>query len=218
LSRVGVLAGGVGDRDRDLAGPRRRAGCWRFVEHTVSIAEFMVRLEVALRGRDDIRILERGEILEDAPKSTRDRLVKLEASIRLRGVLRKNAVIPDAMFGLRFNEDEESYFMLEIDRGEMPVERYKNAQRTYFAKKMLTYYEANRQQRHVHDLGLANFRVLTVTTTPERVERMLSALDAITEGRGSNMFLFADQAAFMASNPLELAWTSGKRERVRLVD
>ena len=58
---------------------------------------------------------------------------------------------------------------------------------------MLTYYEANRQQRHVHDLGLKNFRVLTVTTTKERVERMLSALDAITEGRGSNMFLFADQ-------------------------
>ncbi len=157
-------------------------------------------------------------VLDDAPKSTRDRLVKLEASIRIGGVLRKNAVIPDALFGLRFNDDEESYFMLEIDRGEMPVERYKNAQRTYFAKKMMTYYEANRQQRHVHDLGLPNFRVLTMTTTPERVERMLAALDGITEGRGSNMFLFADQVAFMASNPLELQWVSGKRERVRLTD
>jgi len=40
--------------------------------------------------------------------------------------------------------------MLEIDRGEMPVERYKNAQRTYFAKKMLTYLEASRQQRYIH--------------------------------------------------------------------
>src|SRR6266481_1992804 len=39
----------------------------------------------------------------------------------------------------------ELAFMLEVDSGEMPVERYKNAQRTYFAKKMLTYYEANRQ-------------------------------------------------------------------------
>jgi hypothetical protein len=144
--------------------------------------------------------------------------VKLEASIRLGGVLRKNAVVPDALFGLRFNDEEESYFMLEIDRGEMPVERYKNSQRTYFAKKMLTYYEANRQQRHVHDLGLANFRVLTVTTAPERVERMLASLDAITEGRGSNMFLFADQAALLAANPLDLEWVSGKRTAVRLVD
>ena len=142
----------------------------------------MVRLELGVRGRSDVRILERGEILLDAPKSNRDRLVKLEASIRLNGALRKNAAVPDALFGLRFNDEEKSYFMLEIDRGEMPVERYRNAQRTYFAKKMLTYYEANRQQRHVHDLGIENFRVLTVTTSADRVERMLAALNGITEG------------------------------------
>jgi hypothetical protein len=100
----------------------------------------------------------------------------------------------------------------------MPVERYKNAQRTYFAKKMLTYYEANRQQRHVHDLGIENFRVLTVTTTPERVERMLAALDRITDGRGSNMFLFTDQVALLAANLLDLAWVSGKREPVLLTE
>src|ERR1019366_6359719 len=103
-----------------------------------------------------------------------------------------------------------SYFMLEIDRGEMPVERYKNVQRTYFAKKMLTYFEANRQRRHKHDLGIDNFRVLTVTTKPSRVELMLNALDAITNGKGSNMFLFADQAALGASNPLDVEWISGK--------
>jgi hypothetical protein len=83
---------------------------------------------------------------------------------------------------------------------------------------MLTYYEANRQQRHVHDLGILIFRVLTVTTNRERVERMLAALDTITNGRGSNVFLFADQAALTASNPLDLEWVSGKGERVRLTN
>src|SRR5580704_9699809 len=222
LTRKGAaLLRGYGHdvRRRLLDGIDKEHGAgWRFIEHTVSIGEFMVRLELAARERDGLRILERREILDDAPKTNRDRLVKLEASIRIGGALRKNAILPDALFGLRFDDEEESYFMLEIDRGEMPVERYKNAQRTYFAKKMLTYYEANRQQRHVHDLGLKNFRVLTVTTTPERVERMLMGLDGITEGRGSNMFLFAAQPAFMASNPLELRWVSGKREPVRLVD
>ena len=210
---------GLDVRRRLLDGiDKEQAAGWRFIEHTVSIAEFMVRLELGVRGRSDVRILERGEILLDAPKSNRDRLVKLEASIRLNGALRKNAAVPDALFGLRFNDEEKSYFMLEIDRGEMPVERYRNAQRTYFAKKMLTYYEANRQQRHVHDLGIENFRVLTVTTTNERVERMLSALNGITEGRGSNMFLFTDVATLAASNPLDLDWMSGKREAVRLMD
>jgi hypothetical protein len=197
---------------------KERGAGWRFVEHTVSIAEFMVRLELAARGRDDLRILERREILEDAPKSSRDRLVRVEASIRLGGVLRRNAVVPDALFGLRFDDEEESYFMLEIDRGEMPVERYANAQRTYFAKKMLTYYEANRQRRHVHDLGIENFRVLTVTTGMERIERMLSALDGITDGRGSNIFLFTHRSALTSSNLLDLEWVSGKRESVRFID
>src|SRR5262249_4085114 len=150
--------------------------------------------------------------------SKRDRLVKLEATIRIDGVLRRNGVVPDALFGLRFNDEKKSYFMLEIDTGEMPVERYKNVQRTYYAKKMLTYYEANRQQRHTHDLGIDNFRVLTVTATSERVERMLAALNGITEGKGSNMFLFADVAMLTASNPLDMEWMSGKREVVRLTD
>src|SRR5450759_1521373 len=110
---------------------KERGAGWRFIEHTVAIAEFLVTLELAARNREDLRILERSEILEDAPKSKRDRLVRVEASIRLAGALGKNAVIPDALFGLRFNDEKESYFMLEVDRGEMPVERYRNAQRSY---------------------------------------------------------------------------------------
>jgi hypothetical protein len=47
---------------------------------------------------------------------------------------------------------------------------------------------------------------------------MLSALNTITEGRGSNMFLFTDQASITGSNPLELAWVSGKSDAVRLAD
>ncbi len=195
---------------------KERGAGWRFIEHTVSIAEFWVSLEIAARGREDLRVLERNEILEDAPKSKLDRLVRVEASVRIGGTLKKNAVIPDALFGLRLNDEKENYFMLEIDRGEMPVERYRNMHRTYFSKKMQTYYEANRQQRHVHDLGIENFRVLTVTTDKPRIENMLTALDAITDGRGSNIFLFVDHATLAGSNPLDVEWVSGKRQYVQL--
>lgn len=197
---------------------KERGAGWRFIEHTVAIAEFWVALELAARNREDLRILERSEILEDAPRSKRDRLVRLEASIRIGGVLTRNSVVPDALFGLRMNDEKESFFMVEIDRGEMPVERFKNTQRTYFAKKMMTYYEANRQQRHVHDLGIENFRVLTVTTDRRRVDKMLKTLDVITEGRGSNMFLFVDQLTLADSNPFTVKWTSGKGHGVRITD
>ena len=51
-----------------------------------------------------------------------------------------------------------------------------------------------------------------------RVERMLGALQAITDGRGSNVFLFTDQISLAASNPVDLKWLTGKREVVRLID
>jgi hypothetical protein len=126
--------------------------------------------------------------------------------------------VPDAFFGLRERDGRESFFMLEIDRGEMPVERYRNTYRTYFAKKIATYYEANRQERHVHELGISNFRVLTVTTDRARIDKMLSALQVVTAGKGSGLFLFADQATLAASNPLEMEWTTGKGGVVRLTD
>lgn len=100
---------------------KERGARWRFVEHTVSITEFLVQLELAARARQNIRILDRDEIVEDAPSSKRERQPRIEATIRLDGALKRNAVIPDALFGLRFNDEEESYFALEIDRGEMPV-------------------------------------------------------------------------------------------------
>lgn len=197
---------------------KERGAGWRFIEHTVAVSEFLVSLELAARGRDDVELLARGEILEDAPKTKRDRLVRLEASVRVGGSLRKNAVVPDALFGLRSNDETERYFMLEIDRGEMPVERFKNTYRTYFAKKMMTYLEANRQRRHVFELGIKNFRVLTVTTDIARINKMLDALSVITMKRGSNLFLFIDQPTLAAANSLDVEWLSGRREWARICD
>ena len=197
---------------------QRNAG-WRFIEHRVDITEFMVRLELACRGRQDVALLARKELLEDAPKTQRDRRVRLSAKVRIDGALKEQSVDPDELFGLRFAQGEqESYFMFERDRGEMPVTRHKSTEQTYYAKKMLIYHEANRQGAHTRDLGIPHFRVATVTTTADRVEQMIAAQREITNGKGSNMFLFTDEATFAAGNPLDIEWLSGKGARVRLID
>jgi hypothetical protein len=67
-------------------------------------------------------------------------------------------------------------------------------------------------------LGIPNFRMATVTTTPQRVEQMIEAQMEITSGRGSNMFLFIDEANLQASNLLDAVWLTGKGERIRLTD
>jgi predicted transcriptional regulator len=196
---------------------KERGAGWRFIDHSVGISDFFVKLELAARGRKDLRVLERTEILEDAPERTKLQRIRLQARIALGQTHRTCGVVPDGFFGLHFLADEtESYFMYEKDRGEMPVMRYKNLYGTYVAKKLLTYYEASRQRKHLDELGISNFRVLVETTTPDRVEQMLEAVEEFTAGRGSTIFLFTDEAGLAASNPLDLEWMSGKRERIRI--
>jgi hypothetical protein len=83
-------------------------------------------------------------------------------------------VIPDMLYGLRFNDEEEGYFMLDRDTGEMAIERHRDPTQTHFAKKIATYLRVNREERHVRDLGIPNFRVTTVTSSAARVQRMRS--------------------------------------------
>jgi hypothetical protein len=195
---------------------QRRAG-WRFIQHRVGITDFMVRLELACRERTDLRLIERKDVVDNSPKTNRDRRVRLVAKVRLDTTFVKLSVDPDEMFGLNFGQArDQSFFMLELDRGEMPVVRHKSKDQTYFAKKMMIYHEANRIGEHVRELGIPNFRVATVTTSPERVAQMIEVQKEITNGRGSNMFLFTDQASLAGSNPLEVTWITGKGREARI--
>ena len=197
---------------------QRHAG-WRFIEHRVDITEFMVRLQLACRARNDVTLIERQAIIDRAPKAERERRVRLVAKVRIDGAHQLLAVDPDELFGLQFaGTKHPTYFMFERDRGEMPVHRRKSKDQTYFAKKMLTYHEANRLGEHVNELGIPNFRVATITSTAERVAQMIEAQKEITDGRGSNVFLFIDDASLLKSNPLDAPWLTGKGRVALLTD
>lgn len=179
----------------------------------------MVQLELACRGRSDVELIQRKDIVENAPKTQRDRRVRLMARVRIDDTPQLTSVDPDELFGLRFaGAKQGSYFMFERDRGEMPIARHKSKEQTYYAKKMLTYYEANRAGEHVRELGVPNFRVATVTTTTERVKQMVETQKEMTNGHGSNVFLFIDDASLLNSNPLDALWTTGKGKPVRITD
>ncbi len=197
---------------------QQQAG-WRFIEHRVDITEFMVQLELAGRSHPGLALIERSQIIDVADKSQRDRRIRLYANVRVDGEHKLLSVDPDETFGLHLADaQKESFFFLEQDRGEMPVHRRKNKEQTYYAKKMLTYYEANRAGEHEREFGLPNFRVLTVTTTKDRVSQMVEAQKEFTNGRGSNLFLFIDHEALRGGSPLDVDWTNGKGSRVRLTD
>ena len=68
-------------------------------------------------------------------------------------------------------------------------------------------------------LGIGNFRALTVTTSSERITSMIEALRSLTGGGGSAQFLFTDRSTLLATHDLlSLEWISGKGDTVCLGD
>jgi hypothetical protein len=195
----------------------KRAGA-KFIEHTLAIADFMVGLEIDCRERGDIKLLYEREILANAPERTQKSREPLRLGVPgLSNKMGISSVIADGLFGLAFPDDTVTYFLLEVDRGSMPVVR-SNFQRTSFNRKLLVYWEAWKKKLHVDQFGVGQIRVLTITDSAKRVENMLDAVDEITAGKGSNFFLFGHRSQLHDVRPLDALWRTGKRELVRFVD
>lgn len=195
----------------------KRAGA-KFIEHTLATAYFMVGLEIACRARQDVELLREREIIAGAPERTRKAREPLRLVVPgLDNKIGVSSVIADGLFGLQFPDNTAAYFLLELDRGSMPVVRSR-FDRTSIMRKLTVYWEAWRANRHVAHFGIKQIRVLTVTDSRKRMETMLDAVNELTGGKGTNFFLFADMAAFAENSPLEALWISGKGEPVRLTD
>ncbi len=192
-----------------------------FIEHTLLIAEVMIAFEVAVRQRSDVTVMEPKEILARAPEVTQRSANpwKWQVSVASAGVTHSLAHVPDKMFGLDLTVARKRvYFVLEADRATMPVQR-NNLNQTSVQRKFLAYFQAYRAGVHKDRYGIGNFRVLTVTTSPQRIATMVEAVKTLSGGSGSNLFLFADAAALStASDVLSFEWTSGKGEPVRLIE
>jgi len=76
---------------------------------------------------------------------------------------------------------------------------------------------ALRERRRIslHD-GAKQIRVLTVTESRGRLDHMIDAVNEITNGKGSNFFMLAEASRFRECSPIDVPWTTGKGELVRL--
>jgi hypothetical protein len=202
----------------DWSEKNRRAGPV-FLAHTIDVAEFLIQLEVACRWRPDVQFIQEEEILALAPEATQvaREPLRWEAVSVEQGRRELWSVIPDGLFGLSFSDGSASYFLLEVDRGTIPITRNRADHRS-IARKFKTYYDGWRAGRHVEQYGLKQMRVATVTNSRERMHNMVSVVRSITEGKGSNFFLFIDQEMLAANDPLDVQWVTGKGEQLKLID
>ena len=174
-----------------------------YLEHTLLVSDVMVSLELACRKRGDVRLLYEDQLglsVELQPFQWR---VKMQNGVRL-------GVVPDHVFALEYTDQsgqtQRAYFFLEADRGTMPVIRT-NLVQTSFQRKLLAYEATWTQKVHQRYLGIPRFRVLTVTTSAERVKSLLDACAQLKRGHG--LFLFADQSV-LQMDLFSTVWHSGK--------
>lgn len=208
----------------DWTGKNKQVGAL-FVEHTLMIADIIVHFELACRATDNIRFMDQNEVLALAPQATRDAREPFLWRADVQSPQGKRiplGLYPDRAFSLVVNEEDRINFLLEADRGTMdvrPKDLWRTIERkTSIYKKLLTYHAGWKAKRHMRQFGWQKFRVMFVTTSRQRADNMVTAVQKMTDGRGSGLFLFADETILIARNPFEYQWVNGRQERTRLVE
>jgi len=193
-----------------------------FIEHQIEIVNFQVALQHAVAQRSDVKLIPAEEMNTAAsrqPMQASRAPFALRAKLTHRGVVREVGVVPDIVFGLELPDSSRRNFMVEIDRGTMPVTRSDRDQ-TSFERKMRVYLAAHAAKQHERQFGWKNFRVLTITTDRQRVQSIREALRELRVPRspGAALFLFSTFDVLRAGDPLAHEWRDGLGRPARLIN
>ena len=191
-----------------------------FIEHQLEIMNFYVALQCSARQRADVRLIHPRELIESFPdqRVNARNPFALRARLTHAGVVQEIAVVPDLSFGLLFPDRSRRCFMVEIDRGTMPVVRTDFTQ-TSFERKMRGYLTAYAAKQHEKQFGWKAFRVLTITTDEYRIRSTLEELRKlrVPGGPGPSLFFFAVRSELSGTDPLSHVWQDGHGRDARLI-
>jgi hypothetical protein len=189
--------------DLAIARNNQRAGR-PFIDHQLEIVEFYVALELSLRRHRDIGLIHSDELISGFPGATRGKPhpLTLRATIAYDGKSQEIGIVPDLVFGIRFRDGSRRCFMVEIDRGTMPINR-SNLSQSSFERKMCGYLAAYAAKQHEQHLGWKAFRVLTVTTDQHRLGSIVKSLGALSARARSRLL----------TEPLPWEYSDGEFDR-----
>ena len=163
----------------------------------------MVALELSCRKNGTLRLLH-SDALTVPTGSPRE---PFQWSVNVNGRL-KLGLVPDRVFALESADGKRSFYFLEADRSTMPVMRQGLSQSS-FHRKLIAYEATWTQGIHRSRFDFHRFRVLTVTTSSERVQSLVEVCRQLERGRG--LFLFTHAAALAESGDLlTLLFQSGR--------
>lgn len=183
----------------------------QFISHTLAIADVRVALATSIRRHPGYSILNAETLLRLAPEETRrrERPWLLFSTVPHNGVQLQVGVEPDHAFGIGDAKQSFRAFLVEVDRGTMPVARQQLAQSS-FKRKILAYAQARRSLLHQHQFGWKTFRVLVVTSTKERADTILKTIRASAPEQEGFLFLVADRVSLAAADIIGYPWRDAK--------
>jgi hypothetical protein len=207
---IGIRGARLIEGDRNVVADRNRKNdetTRHFLLHTLAITDVRVALTMACRESRNVRLQEPKQLLESAPEATRksSKPWSWQVSLHHSGQMHSIGILPDYVFALLLPDGRRRPFVLECDRGTMPIERSSLGQSSLL-RKFLAYEATRAQELHVTRFDWKAFRVLTVISTRERLENARDSIRRIPALRGSPLFLFAEHNALIAAGPLNYSW------------
>jgi hypothetical protein len=191
-----------------------------FIDHQLEVTDFYVSLQRATADRTDVRLIHPAELVASFPEHTRNARNPLSMRVTLSHGHNEYeiGIVPDFAVGIRFTDGSRKCFLVEIDRGTMPILR-SDLRQTSFARKMHAYLTAYAEKQHESRFGWKAFRVLTVTTDDQRMRSMQEAVRdlSVPNAPGPALFFFATRSALISSDPLALPWQDGNGRVSRLI-
>ena len=213
IDRDGIDVGNV-----EWSRNNRRAGR-PFIEHQLEVVDFYVALQSADKGHNGVCLIHRDELVAAFPDQilSAHNPFALKVKVSRQGVVHEIGLVPDLMFGLMLPNGSRRHFMVEIDRGTMPIER-SDIKQSSFERKMRAYLAVHATKLHERRFGWKTFCVLTVTTDQYRVESMRQVLRYMrpTHRIDASLFYFTPRDELRGRDPLTHIWQDGHGHDVRL--
>ena len=190
-----------------------------FIEHTLAIADTHCALTVATQARPEVQLIGADTLIASfpTPPLSADRAFIWRSQVRRNDVIESISVNPDYVFALRSPVISRRCYLVECDRGSMPVARA-TFKRTSIVRKYAGYIEGYNAKLHEQQFGWKAFRILFITNTPERADHMRVALQDFTRATNiRQLFYFAHADALATNDILSLDWIDGNGQPQKLI-
>lgn len=198
-------------RKNDLAGRQ-------FILHTLAIADVRVALRRAVRIRPGFQLLEADQLEALLPAETqrRDRPWLLRTKLRHEDSILELGTAPDHAFAIQYPDGRFRAYLVECDRGTMPVDRTSLLQ-TSLKRKFLAYAAAKRDALHERQFNWRTFRVLVITSTKQRADHALASIGTHLHEQNRGLFLVADTASLGFFDFTAYPWRDARGRTFTLV-